>query len=52
MLLSMVDDILAVTRCSKELLEVNTFINAQIEIEKLRFHTPDITGNQGVRGYP
>ena len=38
--LSMVDDILAVARCS-ESLAVNTYINAQIELKKLWFHTPD-----------
>ena len=42
--LSMVDDLLAVARCSKESLEVNTYINAQIELKKLRFHTPDKIG--------
>ena len=42
--LSMVDDILAVARCSKESLEVNTYINSQIELIKLTFHTPDQKG--------
>ena len=39
----MVDDILAVSRCS-ESLAVNTYINAQIELKKLKFHTPDKNG--------
>ena len=42
--LSMVDDILAVARCSKESLEVNTYINAQIELKKLTFYTTDKKG--------
>ena len=41
--LSMVDDILAVSRCSDSL-AVNTFINTQIELKKLKFHTPDANG--------
>ena len=42
--LSMVDDILAVAQCGQKSLEVNTFINAQIELKKLKFHTPDKNG--------
>ena len=40
----MVDDLLAVANCSKESLEVNTYINAQIELKKLKFHTPNKEG--------
>ena len=42
--LSMVDDLLAVAPCSQSSLAVNTFINAQIEVKKLKFHTPDEKG--------
>ena len=42
--LSMVDDLLAVAPCNQRSLALNTFINAQIEIKKLRFHTPDQNG--------
>ena len=42
--LSMVDDILAVAQCGQKSLDVNTFINAQIELKKLKFHTPDKNG--------
>ena len=42
--LSMVDDLLAVANCGKESLEVNIYINAKIELKKLRFHTPDKNG--------
>ena len=33
----MVDDILAVAPCGQKSLEVNTFINVQIELKKLNF---------------
>ena len=42
--LSMVDDILAVAPCNKKSLAVNTYINVQIEMKKIRFHTPDEKG--------
>ena len=42
--LSMVDDLLAVAKCGNESFAVNTYINAQIEMKKLRFHTPDKNG--------
>ena len=42
--LSMVDDILGIAKCGQESLALNTFINAQIELKKLKFHTPDKTG--------
>ena len=42
--LSMVDDLLAVAPCNQKSLALNTFINAQIELKKLRFHTPDAEG--------
>ena len=42
--LSYVDDLLTLSRCGAPSLEMNTFINAQIETKKLRFHTPDING--------
>ena len=42
--LSMVDDLLAVAPCNQKSLALNTYINAQIELKKLRFHTPDAEG--------
>ena len=42
--LSMVDDLLTISRCGNESLEMNTFVNAQIETKKLKFHTPDTNG--------
>ena len=41
--LSMVDDILGIAKCGQESLALNTFINAQIELKQLKFHTPDKT---------
>ena len=42
--LAMVDDLLAVSPCNIQSVSVNTFINTQIEMKKLKFHTPDING--------
>ena len=42
--LAMVDDILAIRVCGNKSIALNTFINTHIEMKKLRFHTPDITG--------
>ena len=42
--LAMVDDLLTVQHCNIESLSINTFINTQIEMKKLKFHTPDING--------
>ena len=42
--LAMVDDLLVVAPCSLESLSVNVFINTQIEMKKLEFHTPDKNG--------
>jgi hypothetical protein len=39
--LAMVDDLLAVTRCGIESIDMNTSINSIIELKKLRFHTPE-----------
>ena len=41
---SMVDEILAVAPCNHKSLALNTYINVQIELKKLRFHTPDEKG--------
>ena len=38
--LAMVDDLLGIAPCGLESLALNTFINVQIEMKKLRFHTP------------
>ena len=42
--LSMVDDLLAVAPCNQRSVALNTFINVQIELKKLKFHTPDENG--------
>ena len=36
--LSMVDDILTLSKCGTDSLALKTFVNAQIETKKLRFH--------------
>ena len=38
--LSMVDDLLAISHCGFQSIEVNTNINTMIELKKLEFHTP------------
>ena len=40
----MVDDILAICTCGIHSLSVNTRINSNIELKKLKFHTPDKEG--------
>ena len=42
--LAMVDDLLAVAPCSIQSVAVNVFINTQIEMKKLEFHTRDSNG--------
>ena len=42
--LSMVDDLLTIARCGTASLALNTYVNAQIETKKLKFHTPDLNG--------
>ena len=42
--LSMVDDLLGISSCGQKSLSLNTFINTQIELKKLKFHTPDKEG--------
>jgi hypothetical protein len=42
--LAMVDDLLGIAPCGLESLELNTFINTQIKMKKLRFHTPGPDG--------
>ena len=42
--LSMVDDLLGVARCGHDSLALNIFINTQIELKKLKFHTADEKG--------
>ena len=39
--LAMVDDLMAVASCGMQSIEMNTSINALIELKKLTFHTPD-----------
>ena len=43
-ILGMVDDILGVSKCGSKSEDMNNFINTQIEMKKLSFHTPDING--------
>ena len=42
--LSMVDDLLGFSECNNKSISLNTFINTHIEMKKLRFHTPDVSG--------
>ena len=42
--LAMVDDLLGIAPCGLESLAMNTFINVQIEMKKLKFHTPGPDG--------
>ena len=42
--LAMVDDLLGIAPCGIKSIELNTLINTQIEMKRLRFHTPDATG--------
>ena len=42
--LAMVDDLNCISKCGLESIELNTFINTQIELKKLRFHVPDDKG--------
>ena len=42
--LALVDDLIGVTACGHDSLAMNTFINTQIELKKLEFHTPDEKG--------
>ena len=42
--LAMIDDINAISVCGIESVELNTYINTQIELKKLRFHVPDNNG--------
>ena len=40
----MVDDINAISRCGLDSVSLNTYINTQIELKKLRFHVPNQDG--------
>ena len=42
--LAMVDDLIGISKCGLDSIELNTFINTQIELKKLRFHVPDKDG--------
>ena len=42
--LAMCDDLLAMSVCGQKSLSLNSYINAEIELKKLRFHTPDKAG--------
>ena len=40
----MVDDLLAVAPCNQKSVALNAYLNAQIELKKLNFHTKDAKG--------
>ena len=42
--LAMVDDLLVIAKCGEKSKDVNIFVNAAIEMKKLRFHTPGSDG--------
>ena len=42
--LGFVDDLNGISKCGKDSLSLNSFINTQIELKKLRFHTADAKG--------
>ena len=42
--LAMVDDLLGIAPCGLESVALNSFINVQIEMKKLKFHTPGPNG--------
>ena len=42
--LGFVDDLNGVAKCGQESQDLNTFINTQIELKRLRFHVPDRNG--------
>ena len=42
--LGMVDDLLGISTCGHNSVELNTFITTQVELKKLKFHIPDING--------
>ena len=43
--LGFVDDLCGISKCGNQSLSQNSFINTQIELKKLRFHTADAKGN-------
>ena len=43
-ILTMVDDTFAISECGQKSVAMNQFINSQIELKKLRMHTPDASG--------
>ena len=42
--LAIIDDLLILAKCGKESKDVNIFVNSEIEMKKLKFHTPDDNG--------
>ena len=42
--LSMCDDLLGISSCGQNSLSLNTYINTQIKLKKLKLHTPDKEG--------
>ena len=43
-ILTMVDDTFAIAECGHKSVAINEYINTQIELKKLKMHTPDATG--------
>ena len=42
--LGMMDDLLGISKCGIESVELNAYMNTKIELMKLKFHTPDSKG--------
>ena len=42
--LACIDDLLGIARCGNKSIALNTFINTHVEMKRLRFHTPALTG--------
>ena len=42
--LAMVDDLMCISKCGINSIEMNAFMNIQIEMKNLRFHVPDKFG--------
>ena len=50
--LGFVDDLNGISKCGEDSLSLNTFINCQIELKKLRFHTADAKGKSKCHKLP
>ena len=43
--LSFVDDLLSISKCGDQSVQMNSYLNTHIELKKLRFHVTDVKGN-------